>query len=102
MIDPSIFKAYDVRGIYPDQLDEELAYRIGRAFARVLGEPGGQAASSELRRGDRPRHAPHRPRDGRAATPRGLADEGADVLDIGMVGTEMVYYASARASSTAG
>ena len=35
-MDPSIFKAYDVRGLYGDQLDEDLAYAIGRAFARVL------------------------------------------------------------------
>ena len=38
MTDPSIFKAYDVRGTYPDQMDEQLAYRIGRAFARVLSD----------------------------------------------------------------
>ena len=36
VVDESIFKAYDVRGIHPDQMDEALAYRIGRAFARVL------------------------------------------------------------------
>ena len=45
MTDPSIFKAYDVRGLYADQMDEALAYRIGRAFPLVLaelqgGEPG--------------------------------------------------------------
>ena len=38
MIDPAIFKAYDVRGIYGEQIDEEVAYRLGRGFARVLGE----------------------------------------------------------------
>ena len=37
-VDPGIFKAYDVRGIYPDQIDEDVAYRVGRAFARVLGD----------------------------------------------------------------
>jgi len=37
-VDASIFKAYDVRGIYPDQMNEELAYRIGRGFARVLSD----------------------------------------------------------------
>jgi phosphomannomutase len=37
-MDPSIFKAYDVRGTYPEQMDEELAYRIGRAFPRVLSQ----------------------------------------------------------------
>ena len=38
MTDPSIFKAYDVRGTYPDQMDEALAYRIGRAFPHVLSQ----------------------------------------------------------------
>ena len=37
-VDPGIFKAYDVRGLYGDQIDEELAYRIGRAFPRVLAD----------------------------------------------------------------
>ena len=36
MIDSSIVKAYDVRGIYPGQMDEQVAYRVGRGFARVL------------------------------------------------------------------
>ena len=38
IVDPGIFKAYDVRGIYPEQLDEQLAYQIGRAFALVLAD----------------------------------------------------------------
>jgi phosphomannomutase len=88
--DHSIFKAYDVRGTYPDQMDEELAYRIGRAFPRVLSEL--QDVPVEQQRiavG----------RDMRLSAPsmaeqyaRGIADEGADVLDIGMVGTEMLYW----------
>ncbi|HEX2232661.1 MAG TPA: hypothetical protein VHG69_04785, partial [Thermoleophilaceae bacterium] len=41
-IDPAIFKAYDVRGIHPDQIDAEVAYRLGRGFARVLGELEGK------------------------------------------------------------
>ncbi|HEY1276801.1 MAG TPA: phosphomannomutase/phosphoglucomutase [Thermoleophilaceae bacterium] len=89
-VDPSIFKAYDVRGLYPDQMDEELAYRIGRGFARVLSQlqdvPTGElrvAVGHDMRLS-----AP-------GMTERyvgGLADEGADVLDIGMVGTEMLYW----------
>jgi phosphomannomutase len=89
-VDESIFKAYDVRGIYPDQMDEPLAYRIGRAFARVLSDLEGPAPS-ELRIA--------LGRDMRLSAPamaeqyaRGMADEGADVLDIGMVGTEMLYW----------
>jgi phosphomannomutase len=88
--DPSIFKAYDVRGIYPDQMDEELAYRIGRGFARVLSElqgtpvPGLNVAIGRDMRLSAPAMAE------RYAA--GIADEGADVLDIGMAATEMVYW----------
>jgi phosphomannomutase len=90
VVDPTIFKAYDVRGIYPDQMDEALAYRIGRGFARVLSDLQGPPPS-ELRVG--------LGRDMRLsaasmaeAYARGIADEGADVLDLGMVGTEMLYW----------
>ena len=38
MIDPGIFKAYDVRGLYGEQIDEEVAYLVGRGFVRVLAE----------------------------------------------------------------
>jgi len=89
-IDPSIFKAYDVRGIHGEQLDENLAYRIGRAFARVLADM--QDSSP-----DRLRLAIGR--DMRLTAPamaeryaQGMRDEGASVLDIGMVGTEMLYW----------
>jgi phosphomannomutase len=89
-VDASIFKAYDVRGTYPDQMDEELAYRIGRAFPRVLsqldGVPVGDLSVAVGR-------------DMRLSAPgmaeryvAGIADEGADVLDIGMAATEMVYW----------
>jgi phosphomannomutase len=90
MVDPAIFKAYDVRGIHPDQMDEALAYRIGRAFARVLSDLEGPPPS-ELRIA--------LGRDMRLSAPamteqyaRGMTDEGADVVDIGMVGTEMLYW----------
>jgi phosphomannomutase len=90
VVDPSIFKAYDVRGIYPDQMDEHVAYRIGRAFARVLGslesKPVGDLRVAIGR--DMRLTAP-----GMAARyAEGLAHEGVDVLDIGMVGTEEVYW----------
>jgi phosphomannomutase len=90
-IDPSIFKAYDVRGLYGEQMDGDVAYRVGRAFARVLAEGEGKA-TSELRVGlgrDMRLTAPEMA--GRYAD--GMRDEGADVLDVGMVGTEMLYFA---------
>jgi phosphomannomutase len=85
-----IFKAYDIRGVYPDQMDEEVAELIGRAFVRVLADLSGKPAS-ELRLGlgrDMRLQAPamaQRYRDGMAA-------EGATVIDAGMVGTEMLYW----------
>jgi phosphomannomutase len=91
VIDPSIFKAYDVRGIYPDQIDEDVAYRNGRGFARVLASLEGKPAG-ELRVG--------LGRDMRLSAPAlsrryadGLRDEGASVLDVGQVGTEVLYFA---------
>ena len=90
MVDPSIFKAYDVRGTYPEQMDEDVAYRIGRAFAHVLGQLEDKAVTDlRVALG----------RDMRLSAPsmaaryaQGLVDEGVDVLDIGMAGTEMVYW----------
>ena len=90
MTDPSIFKAYDIRGTYPEQIDEQLAYRIGRAFARVLSDLQ-DTPVEELTVG--------LGRDMRLSAPsmaaeyaRGITDEGANVVDIGMVGTEQLYW----------
>jgi phosphomannomutase len=88
--DPSIFKAYDVRGLYPEQMDERLAYRIGRAFPRVLAElQGGEPAQQRVAVGRDMRLSAASMAEAYA---RGIADEGAHVLDIGMVGTEMLYW----------
>jgi phosphomannomutase len=89
-LDPGIFKAYDIRGLYGEQLDGDTAELIGRAFARVLSGLAGKPVS-QLRVG--------LGRDMRLTAPElaaryriGLLEEGADVLDIGQVGTEMLYY----------
>jgi phosphomannomutase len=85
-----IFKAYDIRGLYGEQIDGDGAEAIGRAFTRVLGRLAGKPAG-ELRIGlgrDMRLMAPElaaRYRDGMVA-------EGAHVLDAGMVGTEMLYF----------
>jgi phosphomannomutase len=91
MIDPAIFKAYDVRGLHPEQIDADVAYRVGRAFVRVIAEGEGRPPG-EMRLG--------LGRDMRLSAPElaaryadGMRDEGADVLDVGMVGTEMLYFA---------
>jgi phosphomannomutase len=80
---PGVFKAYDVRGIYPSELDEDGAYAIGRAYAEQF-EPRRIAVGRDMRLSS-PSMA--------AAVIEGAADGGADVLDVGMVGTEMVYFA---------
>ena len=83
MLDPKVFKAYDVRGIYPTELDEEGAYAIGRAYVEQF-EPRRIAVGHDMRVSS--------PAMARAVT-EGAADAGADVLDLGLVGTEMVYFA---------
>src|SRR5437588_6964640 len=87
---PEIFKAYDIRGVYPEQLDGPLAERIGRAFANVLASLSDKPPG-ELRVGlghDMRLSAPELS----ARYAEGLLDAGADVIDIGEVGSEMLYY----------
>ncbi len=83
MLDPRVFKAYDARGIYPDELDEQGAYAIGRAYVQQF-EPRRIAVGRDMRLSS-PQMA--------AEVMRGAAAEGAEVLDLGLVGTEMVYFA---------
>ena len=82
-LDPKVFKAYDVRGIYPSELDEEGAYAIGRAYAEHF-EPKAIAVGRDMRLSS--------PSVAEAAI-RGVTDAGVNVADIGLVGTEMVYFA---------
>jgi phosphomannomutase len=91
-VDSSIFKAYDVRGIYPQQVDEDIAYRVARAFARVLAALRGRERASGLRLAVGHDMRLHSPLLAESFV-RGLVDEGCQVLEIGMVGTEMLYYA---------
>jgi phosphomannomutase len=83
VLDPKVFKAYDVRGIYPDELDEAGAYAIGRAYVEEF-EPRTLAVGRDMRLSS--------PSMADAVT-RGAADAGADVVDVGLVGTEMLYFA---------
>ncbi|MFL5819413.1 MAG: phosphomannomutase/phosphoglucomutase [Solirubrobacteraceae bacterium] len=87
---PHVFKAYDVRGIYPDDIDGDGAEALGRAFARVLSGLAGKPAAL-LRVGlghDMRLSAPELA--GRYR--QGLVSEGVTVLDAGMVATEVLYY----------
>src|SRR5258705_2273283 len=83
MLDSKVFKAYDVRGLYKSELDEEGAYAIGRGYVEQF-EPRQIAVGRDMRLSS--------PTMARAVI-EGAADAGADVLDVGMVGTEMVDFA---------
>ena len=83
-VDPSIFKAYDIRAIYPAQINGEVARRVGRAFIDYLGGAPRRIAVG---------------RDVRLSSPEiagafidGARSEGAEITDIGVVGTDMIYF----------
>ena len=85
MIDESIFKAYDIRGLYPDALNEEVARQVGRAYVYYLGLPGSRVIVGRDMR-----------LSGEAledAFIQGVTEAGADVLDIGLVSTDALYFA---------
>jgi phosphomannomutase len=103
-----IFKAYDIRGVYPDELDASAARAVGRALARFLrerrdGGPGAAAAPASQPRGAPPAATPNAVVVGRdmresgvvlrEALIEGLRAERADVIDVGRVSSPMLYYA---------
>jgi phosphomannomutase len=82
VLDPKVFKAYDVRGLYETELDERGAYAIGRAYVEQFG--AARIAVGRDMRLSSPSMS--------AAVREGAADAGAEVLDVGRVGTEMLYF----------
>ncbi|HTM25325.1 MAG TPA: phosphomannomutase/phosphoglucomutase [Vicinamibacterales bacterium] len=85
-INPSIFKAYDIRGLYPQEVNEDAARLVARGFVAYL-EAARIAVSRDMRVSS-PSMA--------AAFIEGARAQGADVIDYGMMGTDMLYYAVAR------
>jgi phosphomannomutase len=86
------FKAYDVRGRVPDQLNEEIASRIGRAFAAVV-KPRQVVVGHDIRLSSEAI---------KAAVTKGLLEQGVDVYDIGLCGTEEIYFATSHAGMDGG
>lgn len=82
----TIFKSYDIRGTYPDQLTDELAYHVGQAAAQVLGGPT-IAVGRDMRVSSE---------NLSVALMRGITDAGIDVIDAGMVSTDTMYYVSGK------
>ena len=85
VFNPSVFKAYDVRGLYPSEITEELFHQLGRAFVAYLG-PGTYAVT----------------RDMRVSSPAltkafvdGAVRQGGSIVDYGLVGTDQMYFAVA-------
>ena len=91
-INAGIFKAYDVRGVYPDEINEETVYRIGRAFVQYL-HPTTVAVGRDMRLSS-PALA--------AALIRGLTEQGADVVDLGLTTTDELYFAVGKFNYPAG
>jgi phosphomannomutase len=84
----SIFKAYDVRGVVPDQFDADLAYAIGGAFAQFAAPDGGRVLVARDMR-------PSGIELVRAFT-EGVTDQGVDVVDLGLASTDLLYFASGK------
>jgi phosphomannomutase len=87
----SIFKAYDVRGIYPDEIDEDIARRVGNAFVAFTG-----SARVLVGRDARPSSEPLV-----AAFVEGALIAGADVIDLGLASTDLCYFAAGTLDSPA-
>lgn len=87
-----IFKAYDIRGIYGQDLDESIAYDIGRAFVDLV-KPKAVAIGYDMR--------PHSPSI-RDAIARGITTQGADVYDLGLCSTPMLYFGTGDLQTDAG
>lgn len=83
-MNPAIFKAYDIRGIYPSDINKDVAYKIGRAIVKSTGAKkiaigmDMRTSSPEIKEG----------------LSHGIMDQGANVVDIGLVSTPMLYFAS--------
>jgi phosphomannomutase len=92
MSELNCFKAYDIRGRLPDELNEEIAYRIGRAYAEFLA-PSRVIVGRDVRLSSEALCG---------ALSRGLTEGGADVLDIGLCGTEEVYFATFHSGADGG
>lgn len=90
--DPSIFRAYDMRGIYPDHMNEDVAYAAGQAFVKVMGAKTIVVGRDVRAHGIQLQQA----------AIRGALEAGANVIDVGVISTEMLYFAAATLACDGG
>lgn len=90
---PEIFKAYDIRGLFPEELDAEAAEAIGRSIARHLGGRGSAVIGRDMRESGL---------ELRASLVGGLRSEGVGVIDVGRLSTPMLYFATAVTGAIGG
>ncbi len=83
-IDPTVFKAYDIRGIYPDNINEDFAYKLGKAYAEFIKPEGEVVIGNDVRL-----HSAVL----KEKVAEGLTDSGINVVDIGLISTDMYYFA---------
>lgn len=83
-LDPSVFKAYDIRGIYPENINDDLAYKLGQAYAEYVKPKGEVVVGHDVRL-----HSEQL----KNKVAEGLIDSGVDVVDIGLISTDMYYFA---------
>ena len=94
LVEPTIFKSYDVRGVYPSQINEDVAYSIGRCFVPLIGSNGTRIVLGRDMRPSGERLS--------EAFARGASDAGAHVVDIGKVSTDALYFAVGKFSFDGG
>ncbi len=82
-INPAIFKAYDIRAIYPTDLNEDLAYRIAQAYVKYVQPKGKIGVGMDVRISSSTM---------KEAVIKGLTDAGVDVIDVGLISTDMIYF----------
>jgi len=97
-INPSIFKAYDIRGVYPEEINEDAAYKIGQAFVKFL-ENEGRVGNRQIVVGRDTRESSQDLFD---ALTQGLLSQGADIIDIGAASTPLFYWAIINQSAAGG
>ena len=90
---PSFFRAYDIRGIYGDEITEDVAYRIGKAFGSYVGNKGVVNVGRDTRKGSKTLSN---------SLISGLLNSGCNILNLGMVPSPILYYSATKMDSLAG